>query len=92
VFALETVSLAAPLPRAYQWVDASAYPSHVERVRGVRGAEPPPDFLVETLERGAPTSPFLRFGGRVRIEMLDREGASLFGAIEQVVICLTPAG
>ncbi|WP_020564181.1 fumarylacetoacetate hydrolase family protein [Methylosarcina fibrata] len=32
---------AAPLPRAYQWLDGSAYLSHVERVRRARGAELP---------------------------------------------------
>ncbi len=38
---------------------------------------------VETLETGKPVTPFMRFGDTVRIEMLDRAGASLFGAIEQ---------
>ena len=38
---------------------------------------------VETLETGKPVTPFMRFGDTVRIEMLDRTGASLFGAIEQ---------
>jgi fumarylacetoacetate (FAA) hydrolase len=32
---------AAPLPRAYQWLDGSAYLSHVERVRKARGADMP---------------------------------------------------
>src|SRR5580704_8892458 len=32
-FALEPEKLAAPLPRAYQWADASAYVNHVELVR-----------------------------------------------------------
>ena len=41
---------------------------------------------VETLRHGAPRTPFLRFGERVRIEMLDAGGASLFGAIEQRVV------
>ncbi len=36
--------LAAPLPRAYQWLDGSAYLPHVERVRKARGAEMPPSF------------------------------------------------
>jgi fumarylacetoacetate (FAA) hydrolase len=39
----------APLPRAYQWADASAYLSHVERVRKARGAELPPDAEKEPL-------------------------------------------
>ena len=42
--------------------------------------------MLETLEHGAPRTPFLRFGDAVRIEMLDRAGASIFGAIEQVVV------
>jgi fumarylacetoacetate (FAA) hydrolase len=40
---------------------------------------------VETLETGKPVTPFLKFGDTVRIEMLDAQGASLFGAIEQTV-------
>jgi fumarylacetoacetate (FAA) hydrolase len=41
--------------------------------------------MLETLEHGAPRTPFLRFGERVRIELLDAEGRSSFGAIEQIV-------
>jgi fumarylacetoacetate (FAA) hydrolase len=40
---------------------------------------------VETLLHGAARTPFLRFGDRVRIEMRDKAGSSLFGAIDQVV-------
>ena len=40
---------------------------------------------VETIRNGKPATPFLKFGDRVRIEMLDRDGASLFGAIDQTV-------
>ncbi|MEO8741818.1 MAG: fumarylacetoacetate hydrolase family protein [Lysobacteraceae bacterium] len=40
---------------------------------------------VETLETGAPITPFMAFGDTVRIEMLDREGRSVFGAIEQTI-------
>src|SRR5919108_4342111 len=32
--------LRAPLPRAYEWVDGSAYLNHVRLVRKARGAEP----------------------------------------------------
>ena len=38
---------------------------------------------VETLRDGKPSTPFMSFGDTVRIEMLDRDGASIFGAIEQ---------
>jgi fumarylacetoacetate (FAA) hydrolase len=40
---------AAPLPRAYQWLDGSAYLSHVERVRKARGAEMPKRLLDDPL-------------------------------------------
>ena len=40
-FELEMQALAAPLPRAYEFVDGSAYLPHVERVRRARGAEVP---------------------------------------------------
>ena len=40
---------------------------------------------VETLRDGKATTPFLKFGDRVRIEMFDAQGRSIFGAIDQVV-------
>jgi fumarylacetoacetate (FAA) hydrolase len=40
---------------------------------------------LEQIEHGAPRTPFLRFGDRVRIEMLDGAGRSIFGAIDQQV-------
>jgi fumarylacetoacetate (FAA) hydrolase len=40
---------------------------------------------LETIEQGVPKTPFLKFGDRVRIEMLDLDGHSIFGAIEQKV-------
>jgi fumarylacetoacetate (FAA) hydrolase len=42
--------------------------------------------MLEQIERGSPVTPFLRYGDRVRIEMLDRAGASVFGAIDQRVV------
>ncbi len=39
----------APLPRAYQWVDGSAYVNHVELVRKARGAELPESFWHDPL-------------------------------------------
>jgi fumarylacetoacetate (FAA) hydrolase len=41
--------------------------------------------MYETIEQGAPSTPFLRFGDTVRIEMFDADGASIFGAIDQEV-------
>jgi fumarylacetoacetate (FAA) hydrolase len=41
--------------------------------------------MYETIESGKPETPYLKFGDTVRIEMLDRAGHSIFGAIEQAV-------
>lgn len=49
VFALDMAALAAPLPRAYEFVDGSAYLPHVERVRRARGAEVPESFYTDPL-------------------------------------------
>jgi fumarylacetoacetate (FAA) hydrolase len=48
-FAFDPASCAAPLPRAYQWADGSAYVHHVELVRKARGAEMPESFWTEPL-------------------------------------------
>ena len=40
---------------------------------------------IETILQGKPVTPFMRFGDRVRIEMLDGQGQSIFGAIDQQV-------
>ncbi len=41
--------------------------------------------MIETIVKGAATTPFMTFGDKVRIEMLDDAGGSIFGAIEQTV-------
>jgi fumarylacetoacetate (FAA) hydrolase len=41
---------------------------------------------VETILEGKPRTPFLQFGDRVKIEMMDAAGRSIFGAIEQEVV------
>ena len=48
-FPFEEEACAAALPRAYQWLDGSAYLYHVELVRKARGAEMPPEFLHDPL-------------------------------------------
>ncbi len=40
---------------------------------------------IETINDGRPSTSFMRFGDRVRIEMVDANGASIFGTIEQTV-------
>jgi fumarylacetoacetate (FAA) hydrolase len=49
VFAVDFANFAAPLPRAYEFVDGSAYLPHVERVRRARGAEVPESFYTDPL-------------------------------------------
>jgi fumarylacetoacetate (FAA) hydrolase len=48
-FAFEPRQCMAPLPRACQWADGSAYVNHVELVRKARGAEMPESFWTEPL-------------------------------------------
>ena len=48
-FAFDARVAMAPLPRAYQWVDGSAYVNHVELVRKARGAEMPASFWTDPL-------------------------------------------
>jgi fumarylacetoacetate (FAA) hydrolase len=45
----DPVLTAAPLPRAYHWVDGGAYVNHVELVRKARGAEMPESFWHDPL-------------------------------------------
>ena len=58
VFDLDMQALAAPLPRAYEFVDGSAYLPHVERVRRARGAEVPESFYVDPLMYQATSAGF----------------------------------
>lgn len=48
-FAFDSVKAASPLPRAYHWVDGSAYVNHVELVRKARGAVMPESFWHDPL-------------------------------------------
>jgi fumarylacetoacetate (FAA) hydrolase len=47
--ALDPGRLGPPLPRAYEWVDGSAFLNHVRLVRRARGAEPPPTLETDPL-------------------------------------------
>jgi fumarylacetoacetate (FAA) hydrolase len=49
VFATDFAAFASPLPRAYEFVDGSAYLPHVARVRKARGAEVPESFYTDPL-------------------------------------------
>jgi len=47
--AVVSEQLLAPLPRAYEWIDGSAYLNHIRLVRRARGAEPPATLETEPL-------------------------------------------
>ncbi len=47
--AFDPAQCSAPLPRAYHWVDGSAYVNHVELVRKARGGEMPASFWTDPL-------------------------------------------
>jgi len=42
--------------------------------------------MLETIDSGKPSTPFMRFGDSVRIEMRDANGRSIFGAIDQTIV------
>ncbi|WP_116807984.1 fumarylacetoacetate hydrolase family protein [Steroidobacter cummioxidans] len=48
-FSFDPARAMAPLPRAYHWVDGSAYVNHVELVRKARGAQMPESFWTDPL-------------------------------------------
>jgi fumarylacetoacetate (FAA) hydrolase len=56
---LDFTALASPFPRAYEFVDGSAYLPHVERVRRARGAEVPESFYEDPLMYQATSGGFL---------------------------------
>jgi fumarylacetoacetate (FAA) hydrolase len=71
VFALDMQALAAPLPRAYEFVDGSAYLPHVARVRKARGAEVPESFYTDPLMYQATSAGFL--GPRDPVQVSDED-------------------
>jgi fumarylacetoacetate (FAA) hydrolase len=60
---------AAPLPRAFQWADGSAYVNHVQLVRQARGAEMPESFWTDPLVYQGGSDGFL--GPRAPIPLAD---------------------
>lgn len=58
-FRLDTTRLAAPLPRAFGWIDSSVYLNHMELARRLRGATVPEAYRREPLMSPRLPSPFL---------------------------------
>jgi fumarylacetoacetate (FAA) hydrolase len=80
----------APLPRAYQWADGSAYVNHVELVRKARGAEMPPSFWTDPLMYQGGSDSFL--GPRDPILMADEAWGIDFEAEIAVITDDVPMG
>jgi fumarylacetoacetate (FAA) hydrolase len=70
-FDLDMQALASPLPRAYEFVDGSAYLPHVARVRRARGAEVPESFYVDPLMYQAVSAGFYGPRDPVRVPSED---------------------
>ncbi|MGE3306094.1 MAG: fumarylacetoacetate hydrolase family protein [Rhizobiaceae bacterium] len=80
----------APLPRAYQWADGSAYVNHVELVRRARGVDLPASFWTDPLIYQGGSDSFL--GPRDPIVMTDEAwGIDLEGEVA-VIVDDVPAG
>jgi fumarylacetoacetate (FAA) hydrolase len=75
---------ASPLPRAYQWVDGSAYVNHVQLVRQARGVEMPESFWTDPLMYQGASDGFL--GPRDTIPLANSAwGCDLEGEIAVIV-------
>jgi fumarylacetoacetate (FAA) hydrolase len=81
---------AAPLPRAYQWADGSAYVNHVELVRKARGASMPESFWSDPLMYQGGSDSFL--GPRDPIPAIDEAHGIDFEAEVAVITGDVPMG
>jgi fumarylacetoacetate (FAA) hydrolase len=89
-FALDPGQLAAPLPRAFQFLDGSAYVNHVELVRRARGAQMPASFWTDPLMYQGCSDPLL--GPRDPILLTDESFGLDFEAEVAVVTDDVPMG
>ncbi len=80
----------SPLPRAFQWIDGSAYLSHAELVRKARGAAMPPDLWTDPLLYQGGSDSFL--SPREAIKMADEDWGIDFEAEIAVIIDDVPMG
>jgi len=82
--ALAAGRIGAPLPRAYEWLDGSAYLSHVERVRRARNDKVPESFYRDPLMYQGGAGRMM--GARDPIRVLSEEwGVDLEGEVAAIV-------
>jgi len=89
-FELDFSQLAAPLPRATEWVDGSAYLNHVKLVRKARNAAPPATLETDPLVYQGGASDML--GPRESFQLVDPAYGLDFEAELAVVLGNTPRG
>jgi fumarylacetoacetate (FAA) hydrolase len=89
-FELDVAKLAAPLPRAAEWVDGSAYLNHVQLVRRARNAAPPATLETDPLVYQGGASDML--GPRQAFPLVDPAYGLDFEAELAVVLGETPQG
>ncbi len=89
-FPFDPAHCAAPLPRAYQWADGSAYVVHVELVRKARGADMPPSFWTDPMIYQGGSDTFL--GPMDPIPMADESWGIDFEAEIAVITDDVPMG
>jgi fumarylacetoacetate (FAA) hydrolase len=87
---IDPVRLGAPLPRAYEWIDGSAYLNHVILVRRARGAQPPPTLTTDPLIYQGGSGDML--GPRDAIELHDPAWGLDYESEVCVVLDDTPIG
>jgi fumarylacetoacetate (FAA) hydrolase len=87
---LDVTRLAAPLPRAYEWIDGSAYLNHVRLARKARGAEPPATLETDPLVYQGGSGVLL--GPRDDIPLADPEHGLDFEAEVAVILDDVPRG
>jgi len=90
VIAVDPAQLAAPLPRAYEWVDGSAFLNHVILVRKARGAVPPPTLETDPLVYQGGSGELL--GPRDPIELHDPAWGLDYESEVAVVLADVPIG
>lgn len=89
-FAFDPAQAMAPLPRAYQWVDGSAYVNHVELVRKARGAQMPASFWTDPLVYQGGSDDLL--GAQDDVPMVDEAHGIDFEAEVAVITDDVPLG
>jgi len=89
-FELDLTKLSAPLPRATEWVDGSAYLNHVRLVRRARNAAPPTTLETDPLVYQGGSSDML--GPREPFRLLNYAYGLDFEAELGVVLGSTPQG